>query len=125
MPTQQKQDWLALTFMTAILILFCYPILLGLAFAISTSTFDEANNVALCLLVPSLLWLLKWSCLGRVFYQTQMIYSLISWFILAMVSIQQLQIVHNAGLNEWSIIFIATTLLILVDRLYAFSHPKQ
>ncbi|WP_407546987.1 hypothetical protein [Vibrio parahaemolyticus] len=125
MLSRLKEEWLALALMTAILTLFCYPILLGLAFAISASTFDEANKTALCLLVPSLLWLLKWSCLGRVFYQTQMIYSLTSWLILAMVSIQQLQIAHNAGWNEWYASIITTALLLIVDGLYAFSRPKQ
>ncbi|MDF4405661.1 hypothetical protein P3471_24270, partial [Vibrio parahaemolyticus] len=62
MLSRLKEEWLALTliiFVISVTSAFCYTILLGFA-STPTSTFNEANQIALSLLIPSVLWLSRW-----------------------------------------------------------------
>ncbi|EJV0278904.1 hypothetical protein N5212_004309 [Vibrio parahaemolyticus] len=127
MPTQQKEKWLALTLTTTVLSIFCYTILLGLAFSIPASTFNEANQIALCLLVPSILWLSRWSWRwgGLMDLRPQIVFSLVSWVMLSIGMIHLVQSAHNVGLNEWSVSITATALLLLVDGIHTLYSKRH
>lgn len=135
MLSRLKEEWLALTliiFVISVTSAFCYTILLGFTLSMSitympTSTFNEANRIALSLLIPSVLWLSRWSwrwC-GPMDLRPQIVFSLISWIILSIEMINLLQIAHNAGLNEWHISIPATTLLLLIDGIHTLYRKRR
>ncbi|TNZ85673.1 hypothetical protein CGK40_24855 [Vibrio parahaemolyticus] len=124
MLSRLKEEWLALTLIISVTSAFCYSILLGFA---STSTFNEANRIALSLLIPSVLWLSRWSwrwC-GPMDLRPQIVFSLISWIMLSIGMINLLQTAHNAGLNEWYISIPATTLLLLIDGIHTLYRKRR
>ncbi|TOG94901.1 hypothetical protein [Vibrio parahaemolyticus] len=129
MLSRLKEEWLALTltiFVISVTSAFCYTILLGFA-STPTSTFNEANRIALSLLIPSVLWLSRWSwswC-GPMDLRPQIVFSLISWSMLSIGMINLLQTAHNAGLNEWHISIPATTLLLLIDGIHTLYSKRH
>ncbi|HFK4420950.1 TPA: hypothetical protein ACGTRQ_003618 [Vibrio parahaemolyticus] len=129
MLSRLKEEWLALTltiFVICVTSAFCYTILLGFA-STPTSTFNEANQIALSLLIPSVLWLSRWSwrwC-GPMDLRPQIVFSLISSVMLSIEVTNLLQIAHNAGLNEWYISIPATILLLLIDGIHTLYRKRK
>ncbi|MBM4846304.1 hypothetical protein HYO58_22620 [Vibrio parahaemolyticus] len=132
MLSRLKKEWLALTLIVSVISItsaFCYTILLGFALSMSmpTSTFNEANQTALSLLIPSILWLSRWSWRwgGLMDLRPQIVFSLVSWVMLSIGMIHLVQSAHNVGLNEWSVSITATALLLLVDGIHTLYSKRH